>query len=496
MASLKETIKLCKEGHVQQAYELAKADMIQQKPWGQLVMGWSLYYLIRNDAETANYPSMISHLDELLTLDKITVSSEPVLYEQILFKVAEFVKANVSATGIDSPSKLSTIFSKLRGYSFGASKGYSFLLQSFIKCDSWQEMADFIDWWDLKKLTIEDYTPFKKDNGQTIMSVAEQAFIAKSKALLRLNDVHRIIDFLPQMEEIVEKQTEMTYPGYFYGKLLLASGSNTNEALNAVIPFAKKKANEFWVWQLLSDVFVNEPDKQLACLIRAVHCNSQEKYLGKVRIKLANVCIQRNLYSLAKHQIDKITECYLSAGWRLPYEVDCWVHQPWISTVVSNDKSPVDYQTITDEILYGDVEKALAVVTYMDQDSHKATIVYGKQKRVVQKLRLRVRSGEVIMVGYIIENGKTRIISSIPSQLNNGMSDFAKEVEGTIQKRADKEFAFLKSKDCDVFISPNIVRKYKIQDGMTVKSLVVYDYNKKKDAWDWTCVNINKKNNQ
>ena len=54
MASLKETIKLCKEGHVQQAYELAKADMIQQKPWGQLVMGWSLYYLIKDDAETAN----------------------------------------------------------------------------------------------------------------------------------------------------------------------------------------------------------------------------------------------------------------------------------------------------------------------------------------------------------------------------------------------------------------------------------------------------------
>lgn len=492
MASLKDTIKLCKEGQVQQAYELAKADLDQKKSWGQLVMGWSLYYLIRNDAETANYHSMVSHLDELLALDKITVSSEPVLYEQILFKVAEFVKANVSPTGIDSPSKLSTIFSKMRGYTFDASKGYSFLLQSFIRCDSWLEMADFIDWWNLDKLTQEDYTPFKTANGKTIMSVAEQAFIAKSKALLRLNDVNRISDFLPQMEEIVEKRTEMTYPGYFYGKLLLSSGNNTNDALNAVIPFAKKKITEFWVWQLLSDVFVNDPDRQLACLLRAVDCNSQEKFLGKVRIKLANVCIQRNLLSLAKYQIDQITKCYLSEGWRLPYEVDCWLHQPWINTVTSSNKSPIDYLTISDEIIYGKVEKALAIAIYFDTNLRKTTLIFGHKKRLVQKLPLKVRTGDVIKINFIMDsNGDPYVTSAVFSSLEGGLN-YAKEVEGTTLKRQDKDFAFLKTKNGDFFISPNTVRKYKIQDGMAIKSLVVYDYNRKKDSWDWTCVTINK----
>jgi len=136
MASLKETINLCKNGQIQQAYNLAKADMDQHKPWGQLVMGWSLYYLIRNDAVTGDYPALVSHLDELRSLDKLSVSSESLLFEQILFKIAEFVKAHVPPTGIDSPSKLWAIFSKLRDYTFEASKGYSFLLQSFIRCDS------------------------------------------------------------------------------------------------------------------------------------------------------------------------------------------------------------------------------------------------------------------------------------------------------------------------------------------------------------------------
>lgn len=493
MASLKETIKLCKEGHVQQAYELAKADMIQQKPWGQLVMGWSLYYLIKDDAETANYPSMVSHLDELQSLNNLSVSSEPVLYEQFLFKVAEFVKANISPTGIDSPTKLSTLFSKLRGYTFEASKGYSFLLQSFIKCDSWLEMADFIDWWNLEKLTQEDYTPYKMDNGRTIMSVAEQAFIAQSKALLRLNDINRINNFLPKMDEIVENHTEMTYPGYFYGKLLLASGTNTNGALNAVIPFAKKKVTEFWVWQLLSDVFVNDPDKQLACLLRAVNCNSQEKYLGKVRIKLVNVCIQRNLFNLAKYQIDQITKCYLSQGWRLPYDVECWLHQPWIDSATSSNEAPIDYLTISDEILYGKVEKALAVVIYVDTNSHKTTLVYGHKKRLVQKLPIKVHPGVVIRINYILEpNGNPYVTSASLSSMDGNLN-YAKEVEGTTQKRQDKDFAFLKTKNGDYFISPNAVRKYNIKEGMTIKALVVYDYNRKKEEWDWTCITINKK---
>ena len=492
MASLKEITTMCKAGQTQQAYELCKADMEMQLPWAQREMGWALYYLIKDDTDRVNYQLIVSHLDELRALDKLSVEEDNVLFEQVLFKVAEFVKSHVSPTGFDSPVKLSALFSKLRGYSFPESKAFSFLLQSFIRCDSWQEMADFIDWWNLDKLTLEDYTPYKTDNGRTIMSVAERAFIAKAKALLRMNDLGRIEEFLPQMDELVENHPEMTYPGYFYGKLLLSLGSTPDEALKVIVPFARKKASEFWVWQLLSDVFINEPDKQLACLLRAVHCRTQENFLGKVRIKLATLYIQRNMLDYAKFQIDKVSQCYLSQGWRLPYEVDCWIHQPWINTVTSNNRIPLDYMSISKEILCEGTEEMTAVVTYIDQNTRKATLIYGHQKRMTQELRFKVTLGMVLKINYITEaDGHLRVLSSKKVVLAHNL-DFAKVVEGTVRKRDDKDFAFLKTDMGDYFISPVVVRRYNIQDGMTVKSLVVYDYNRKKENWDWTCVSVNK----
>ena len=190
---------------------------------------------------------MLAHIDEMLELDQLSIPQDNILFDNILFKIAGFIKAHISPMGIESPAKLSTLFSKLRGFSFEPSRGYSYLLSSFIKCDSWREMADFIDWWDLNNFTDEDYMPFRLENGRTIMSVAERAFIAKSKALIRLNDLGRIEEFLPQFDELMKKHPEMTYPGYFYGKLLLSLGSTPEDALKVIVPFAKKKSTEFWV---------------------------------------------------------------------------------------------------------------------------------------------------------------------------------------------------------------------------------------------------------
>ena len=495
MATVKEITTMCRAGHIQEAYELAKADMdiSPTDSWTQKGLGWALYYKIKSDSETANYQSLLSNLEELRILDLLTVPEDNLIFEKVLFKVAGFVKNHVPQTMYDSYAKLSAIFSKLRDYNLDSSKGYSFLLQTFIKYDNWSEMIDFIEWWNLDKLTLEDYEPYRMDNGRTIMSLAERAFIAMSKALLKLNNPGRIEEFLPKLDDLIKEHPEMTYPGYFYGKLLLSLGSTEEEALQVIVPFARKKSSEFWVWQLISDVFVNDPDKQLACLLRAVHCRTKESFLGKVRIKLARLYIQRNMLSLAKYHIDKVTQCYLSNGWRLPYEVDCWVRQPWIKTVSSSDNSPIDYQTISDEILCNGSEEAVAVVTYVDDTTHRATLIYGKEKRLSHKLRFKVGPGAVLKINYINEpNGQTRVLSagqtSFPLDL-----DYAKIVEGTVSKKEDNKFAFLKTENADFFISPNIVKRYNLQNNDCLKGLIVYDYNRKREKWEWTCVSTNKK---
>lgn len=494
MANVRDITTMCKAGQVQQAYELAKADLatMPSDVWAQRAVGWSLYYMMKGDSEAGDYDKLLKHIDELNSLDQLTLTYDSMIFDNVQLQIASFIWNHIPLTDIEASAKLSTLFLKLKNYDFKSSKGHSYLLQSCLKFDNWQEMPDFFDWWNLDNLTQEDYTPYVNQRGQKMMTLAERAFIANSKALLRLNDLERIEKFLPKLDNLMNNHQEMMYPGYFYGKLLLALGSNSDEALKVIIPFARKKHTEFWVWQLLSDVFTNDEEKQLACLLRAVHCHTQETFLGKVHIKLANLYIKRGLLKSARFHIDAVTRCYVSQGWRLPYEIACWIHQPWLNSTTPDKNAPLDYMSITDAILCDGAEECVAVVTYVDENSHKSFFVYGKEKRAVQKFRFKVYAGATLKLHYTTNNeGRMKVISATIVQLPSDI-DYAKYVEGKIEKRDGKEYAFLRSGSVRLFTSPTIVRKYNLKNGDNIKCLAVYDYDKKKGTWNWTCINVMK----
>lgn len=496
MSSIKEITTMCKAGHIEEAYEQAlKEHEASPNVWTQRALAWVLYYKIKAAVEANQGHSLLMNLYELASLDELSSSDDNMIYENVLFKIGSHVWKNLLPEHPDTPSKLSELFEVLTTYEndFECSKGYSFLLKGFIRHDTWTGIADFIDWWNLDKLTTEDYIPYQMENGRTVMSLAEQAFITQAKALLRLNNRERIEAFLPQLEELTERYPAMSYPGYFYGKLLLSLGEMNAEALQALIPFARRKASEFWVWQLLSEAFANEEDKQLACLLRAVHCRTQESFLGKVRTKLAALYIQNQWFDLAKFQIEKVIQEYQAQGWHIPKDVANWSRNPWMETAKACNKAPLDYKSITDSILCEGADEALAVVSNVDPNSNRVTLIYGYKKRITQKLPLKVGIGVVLKISYITEaDGKVRILNTEPAPFQKGL-DYAQVVEGTIIKRDHHEFAFLESTEKQSFISPQLVQKFRLQDKEHIKALIVYSYNKKKDTWSWTCLSIRPK---
>lgn len=479
---------MCKDGQMVEAQKLAQADIDQHFPWAHREMAWVIYYQIKADTSSADFQSLIAHLDVLQTLDQLTMPYDNLIFEKLLFQLSLFVKTHLSPTDATTPEKLSQLFLRLLDYHFEPSRSYSFLLQSVIKCSGWHEMADFILWWDLSKLSSDDYVPFRMDNGRTIMSLAERAYIAMSKTLLATNNRMRIEDFLPSLSRLNEQHPEMTYPGYFYGKLLLALGNSSEEALAAVLPFVRKKVNEFWAWQLLSDVFPADSDEHLACLLRAVHCRTQEKFLGKIRMRLITLFVNRKMYGLAKYQIEKLSQCYAAQGWHLPYEVEISTHQPWYSEAHAQGGAPLDYSSITGTILCKDTNEAVAIVTWFDSKSKKSTLVYGRKLRVVQKLPIKSKVGDVLKIHYTEQPDHTPSILSAKETSLVASTDYAKLVEGVVKKRSDKDFAFLKTSSSNYFIAPPMVRQYHLQDGDRVRCLVAFDYNTKKQSWNWTCI--------
>lgn len=483
---------MCRNGQVQEAYELAKEGLAMEptSQWAQRALGWTLYYLIKGDAGKGDFDRLIVHFDELRSLELLTIENDSMIFDNVQWQIAQLIRNYFNPEDWSSTNRLSNIFERLRDYNFNPSKGHSILLQSFIKFNNWQEMANFIDWWDLDKLTPEDFTPFVMENGRNIMTLAERAYIAQSKALLRLNDTERIRLFLPKIEKLMNQHGEMTYPGYFYGKLLIKLGNNNNEALRFVIPFARRKASEFWVWQMLSELFQNDEEKQLACLLRAVHCRTEENFLVKIRIKLAQLYITRGELNKARYHIDTAVRCYSEQGWRLPNEIDDWIHQPWLNQTTPDGNDPINYRSITDEFLCEGAEECIAVVTYVNPNNQRCSMIYGIKKQMSQRLPIRVSAGDVIKLRYVTDReNHVNILSANKTSLPDGLR-YAKTVEGTISKRNGQDFASLKTDSINCFIAPNIVNKFALSNNDHVKGIAVYDYNKRKKTWNWVCVNI------
>ena len=98
----------------------------------------------------------------------------------------------------------------------------------------------------------------------------------------------------------------------------------------------------------------------------------------------------------------------------------------------------------------------------------------------------------VLRLRYVKDKtGEMNVLKAERASLPNFLQ-YAKRMEGVISKRDDKAFGFLKAGPVKCFVPPAIVAKYKLSDGGRVKGLMVYDYNKKKESWNWVCVYVQK----
>lgn len=497
MATVKDITTMCKAGNVLEAYEMAKTDLSSspQNIWSQREMGWALYYMLKRDIENKDNTNFYNHIEEVTNLDLLTISTDSLFFDTVLWILAEYVKS-IPMSNIQELDKLFPLFNK---YTFNPSKGYSYLLKSCLGFETWENLIDFFEWWNLDNLLPEDYQQIELKDGQKIISLAERAYIAYSKALLRLKDKEKIRAFLPKIEKLMEDYPNMLYPGYYCGKLMLATETAREDALNAVMPFVRKKQSEFWIWQLLSELYKEDTETCLACLLRAVHSKTQEKFLGKVRMKIASMYLSRKDYPRAKYHIEQMMQCYMKEGWHLPYEVQSWTREPYVLNASSDKSNNIDYKRITDSILLNGTNKSIAIVTAIDAVNKRAFIIYEEKKRTMVKLKKlnikegNIKEGALLNIFWIpAQKGGINIVKTeiVKDEIIN--CNYIKRISGNVLKLANKSFAFVKGQNIDCYIHPEKVERYNLKGGETITVLAAYDYNKGKEKWSWACISITK----
>lgn len=118
------------------------------------------------------------------------------------------------------------------------------------------------------------------------MSVAEQAIITYCQHLLPIHevtgevifDIEKVEAFMPFLDEMIQTQPDYQYLAYIKAKLLLAMGPQEH-MLSALPPFAKRKRNDFWVWELMSEAFSHDEEKTARLLLSGIGLNSLSKAL-------------------------------------------------------------------------------------------------------------------------------------------------------------------------------------------------------------------------
>ena len=216
-------------------------------------------------------------------------------------------------------------------------------------------LVAFLRFWNLDNLTRDDYESYQSGNGKTYPSVAEKVIQHAAKDALSKNIADDMEYILSHINNAIKAFPENFWLTYYKAKLLLGVQKN-REANEFAISVVKAKLNDYWAWDLLAETLINsEKEKAFACYCKALLCKSELKFLANVRMKFADILLQKSLYSEAKYEIDQAIKSREQEGWKLTekqlqFQVAQWYQST--NATSTNRELYQKYSPIADALLF------------------------------------------------------------------------------------------------------------------------------------------------
>jgi hypothetical protein len=470
--------------------------------WAKRSMAWVLYDYLKLNATAAQSEVFIKYLTELADLK--LPEDEKMVFDNVAWQVGKLMFDLHRQEKVDF-QQVNLIFGLVKTFHFTKpSEAYTFVYRAFHKGhENWSGYLAFADWWGFENFRPADFLKEEMPNGKPVMSIVEQAYIAYAKKLLGgepsetdpfRNQVNpeKVNAFMPALDAVIEQHPEYLYPPYFKAKLLLAIGTGEH-VLTAFLPFAKAKRNDFWVWDVLADIFPNEPQKQLACLCKALTCRTSDEFLIKVRTKLAGLLIASEKYAEARTEIEHILATAQTQGWSTPAKVASWTNASWYKEakpLQDNRQLYTSHAAEAEEILFADLPNEVAVVEFVNTDKGILNFIVNKEKYGYLKYDRFLRKVEI---GDCIEvrldsHSKEGLYKALTLKKTDKAPDpsILRNFQGILTIRQGNVFGFVD----DNFVEPRLISKTKFTDNTAVAGKSVLSYNSKKNQWGWKVVSI------
>lgn len=497
----KEIKELRQTGKLDEALQMAN-QALETEPeniWNKRAAAWVYYDYLKKNAHPALFEAFKENLIKIKDLQ--LPEDEKMVFDNCAWQIGSLVFGLQKAEHVDY-GKINELFEITKDFHFTKPSGaYSFIYKAFHKgYQNWSSYLAFADWWNFENLRSEDFLK-EEFNGKKMMSIAEQAYIAYSKKLLegelldpfgqqRVIDKERIQSFLPKLNALIEKHPDYQYPPYFKAKLLLASGSDEN-VLSAFIPFAKQKRNDFWVWELMAEIFPNDKEIQFACYCKALSLKTPEDFLVKSRQTFAEMLVEKKMHNEAKTEIQKVIATREKHEWKLPNQIVQWTEQEWYKSATAKKNNQDLYSNHikqAEKILFQDIPEEIVAVEFVNEN--KSMLNFVKDKR---KFGFFNYSGNLTkpQIGDLLKvrfngDGKDGFYKILTAKKADSYvtSDAMKDFEGPIKVISPQNFGFIE----DIFIEPKIIKASKLTDGQPIKGRAILSFNKKKNEWGWKAV--------
>jgi hypothetical protein len=501
--SFKEIKELRKAGKLDEALQMADRDLEAdpENIWNKRASSWVYYEFLKKNNQPDSYEAFQGNLVKIKDLQ--LPEDEKMVFDNCAWQIGSMVFALQKTEHVDY-RKINELFEIIKEFHFNKpSEAYSFIYKAFHKgYQNWPNYIHFADWWNLDNLRSEDFLKEEFD-GKKIMSIAEQAYIAYSKKLLegepldpfgqqRVIDKEKIQSFLPKLDSLIEKHPDYQYPPYFKTKLLLSLGSKEG-VLSAFLPFAKKKKSDFWVWELMADVFSKDKDIQFACYCKALSLKTPEDFLVKLRQTFAEMLIEKRMFNEAKTEIEIVITIKNKNKLPLPHKIVVWVTQEWYKSATFKKDNLDLYSNhikLAEEILFQDIPEEIIAVEFVNQNKSMLNFVKDKRKfgffnysGILNKPQI----GDIIRVRFNGDgkDGFFKILTA--KKADSSVTSVAiKDFEGTIKIISPQSFGFIE----DIFIEPKILEDSKLIDGQKIKGKALLSLNKKKNEWGWKVLKI------
>jgi len=441
--SSKEVFALRKEGRLDEAYQMALQRMADpnKDAWDDKALGWCLVDLIKRDVKAGLHENL-SHYrqqleaitvetnDEVLTgqrafavslcspdgqlanqakqLSKAGRHNEAAEIYRKLWMTAPSDQAISMSYGWElyriakallnkDPINLIAIKRNLNDYlKLNIKKPsllHSCVLQvasKFAGVESFS-MITFSRLWGLEHLRADDWERFVTDDRKELPSLAEKVIQQASKEATKHSDKGILAYILPHIDTAINEYPDNLWLVLNKAKVLLGLDRN-DDALQYALEVTRAKPNDYWTWELLGDITADPRGSvHLSCYCKALLCSADDKFTGKVRLKLAHELVKRGEYSAAKYEINKVLISREQAGYNTPREVDSFVSQAWYAQAelpLSNDVFYRSHKTLAEDLLFSQfpwIEANLGeVYTLPDQE-----------KKPKRRLYLKAESGPI-----------------------------------------------------------------------------------------------------